>query len=613
MSGGDFSFDMQLTGGQADSTDQTRYMAPPFDARMISGEKALLLNSRDNELRKLPLSLVRILGLCDRFRTLDEHTRHIARKLELPDGQYTSLEQTLRQAAREKLLKSERDVFGQLVAKPASTPADTSIETLFVRTCARPDTLERLLESIERHENTTALKRCVVLDDDHAGTSARETAAVVARCRERLPIDVHHVTPGQRRTLLEYIASRSDASSEDLIWCIEGDEDDNRPSYGSSLNLALLLGAGEKIALIDDDATLEAFRLETSGEAVRFCPFHSAKLAFPEPGRELETQFTPLTDHPVKLHDRYLGHTGDELARTGEDDLGGLFAELDPQVLFELGGGSRVRVTSNGTLGDPGTSGIQWLFTESAENLQPLFASEERYRELIGQRLLARSPQCVQASTAINLMTTTLTGIDNRELLLPTQARGGNEDLLFGALVAYLHPGSLHLGLPHMLLHMRPEPRKWQESDLDRARTTNQGRYLADQIEQLARRTPGSDVQSRLQILKGWMENLASLDASSLTWRLHQDLLELRASTIEAMRNARESFQPAPWLVADLDRAMAAHSTITDQTRRSMDRLADRLPVFAGRYAGSLPGWDRAWHYCRDTGIDTLLEYVARQ
>ncbi len=608
-----FSFDINLPRGSSAAAATTRrYIAPPFDARLLSDQEATLLVSRQQHSVRLPVSSARILGACDRFGTLDELAQHVAGRLRVPPTQTGGIARELQDLADRGLLQSEDDVHRRLLDTGSADHTAQPIETLFIRTCNRPDTLARLLESLAAQGEHSGLKHCAVLDDSR-GEAGDQTAAVIADYRNRLPLQLHHVGRQQRRSLIAAIASGCDCDIDRLRWLIEGDDDDSEPGYGISLNLALLVGAGERFAIMDDDASLDAYRIDGTNSIHRFTPTPSVRLVFPEPHGELSGQFEALTTSPVSEHARYLGLDGAGFARLGDDDRVSLYARVDPQLLFDLHAPTRIRITSNGTLGDPGTSGIHWLFAEPADHLAPLCASEQRYRELVGQRRVARSPDSIQASSAFSLMTTTLTGIDNRELLLPTQARGGNEDLMFGALVTWLHPGSLHAGMPHMLLHMRPQPRCWDLSEIDRPRSTNRGRFLATQLNRLGPNLPAGDVDHRVSLLGAWLESLASSRTEELRWRLQQDLLDLRGDTIERIRNRLAELSPPEWLAADFRRSLKAHSQEEDADHQRLDQLALDLPRFARHYAAGLKSWCQAWRYCSTTDTGELLTATARQ
>ncbi|MEE4303649.1 MAG: hypothetical protein V2J19_05800 [Wenzhouxiangella sp.] len=614
MSNDSFSFSMPLSGGTLSGAETERYLAPPFDARMADSGQALLLIQGDATIRRVPVQLMQAFGQCNRFRSLEDHTREIARALRVPPQQTGAVRQALDELVRRQLLLSEEQTLQRLQAPDTETcaPSNDSIGCLFIRTCHRAETLDRLLASLARRPLPEGLEHVVVLDDDADPEGRRATRAVVDRHRDTLPCNLALIDQSSRGQLLDRIAHEAGAEPDRLRWCIEGDPKSNETSYGASLNFALLLGAGKLIAMIDDDATLDAYELAGSNERPAFRRQQSTKLHFPEPEQDLPGQpFEAIEAHPVDLHQRLLGSSTGHLAELAGSDCTGLLEDLDPQLLSELSGASRVRLTSSGTLGDPGTAGLQWLFDERPEHLQPLCESEDRYRRLIEQRRVARSARRPEVTTAYALMTTTLTGVDNRDPLLPTQPRGANEDLLFGALVDFLHPGSLQANLPHMLFHMRPEPRRWQPSDIEQPRGVNRGAFLSAQIESLRTRLPHGDVDSRVDLLAGALSGLARTRREEIAWQLRQELLEVRSQMIERVTSVRQALKPPPWLDRDFARVIESHGQIDEAQNRQLDEMAAQLPSFLHAYTDALPSWMASWRSCRKTGIDKLLEYAS--
>lgn len=606
MNDNDFSFSVSASPGGPRPGDGTRYLAPPYNARLIDRQTVSLLVSGQPQARELPLWLVQVLSQCGRFRTLDEHSRAVARALQVPPPRSADVREALDQLVESSLLLSESEVLARLASR-RSEPPQRPIETLFIRSCGRADTLHRLLDSLAGSGLPEGLTQCVVLDD---GREAEERAAirsVVSDFEERLDGKLRLIDVAQRRRLVETIATDAGVETESLMWTVEGDQDDPAPGYGTSLNLALLLGAGSRLAIMDDDASFDAFELPGVGQLPAFRRSQSARTHFPEPDWNLPGAHYPVLErHPLVCHDDLLGATGGDLAELGRDDRRGLIGDFDPQLMRELSGATKVRLTSSGTLGDPGTASIHWLFAEDAVHLQPLCESEARYRELIGQRRLARCAGRPEATTAFALMTTTLTGIDNRELLLPTQGRGANEDLLFGALVDYLHPGSLQLSLPHMLFHQHPEPRRWHEADIERPRNIERGAFLAREIGQLAETARSHDPHRRADLLTAALRDLAGAD--DLTWRLERELLESRADLIERIEATRQALRPPPWLNRDFERLLRAQRSITDEDEQRLTRLAAALPAFLESYSASIPHWRRAWEHCRSRELTDLLD-----
>jgi len=60
-----------------------------------------------------------------------------------------------------------------------------------------------------------------------------------------------------------------------------------------------------------------------------------------------------------------------------------------------------------------------------------------------------------------SLMTTTLSGIDNSDALLPTLPCGPGEDTFFGELVRFVYPATTLCEMPWMLHHQPERPRSW--------------------------------------------------------------------------------------------------------------------------------------------------------
>lgn len=599
-------------GGKPAREGATRYLAPPFDARVADSGQALLLIHGEQAIRRLPLQLVQVFGQCNRLRTFDEHVRAITRALRVPQQQAGAVGQALDELIRRRLLHTEAAILERLGSRPAaerSGPATGVVSDLFIRTCGRPETLERLLKSLTRNPLPQGLERVVVLDDDASPRGRQATRAVVERHRTGLDGKLTLIDASERRAILERIAHEAGADAERLRWSVEGERECDEPSYGASLNFALLLGAGRLIAIVDDDATLDAFALPESHPRPALRRRQSARLDFPEPQWALPgDHYKAVDEHPVELHARLLGTRLGRLVGAADIDHAGLLDDLDPQLMSELRDESRVRLTSSGTLGDPGTGSVQWLFTEPSEHLQPLCDSEDRYGELLLQRRVARAAIRPEVTTAFALMTTTMTGIDNRDLLAPTQPRGANEDLLFGALVGFLHPDTCQANLPHMLLHMRPQPRRWQSSDLDQPRGVDRGAFLTSRVHALRSHLPHGDAESRVRLLAEALGGLAQTERDELAWQLGQELLEVRGQFIEQVTATREALEPPPWLDRDFARVIERHGQISENDGRRLTAIAADLPQFLRNYAAGLPDWVKSWQFCRSTTFDNILE-----
>ncbi|WP_376696992.1 glycosyltransferase family protein [Wenzhouxiangella sp. EGI_FJ10305] len=603
-----FSINMNWSMGQQDSGDPTRYIALPFQAHSIHDGQVLLMVAGSTETRRLPVQLAHLLSCCTGLRTIAEHARHAAGAMRLPHQQVAGLKQPLQQLIDAKLLTSERDLFENLAAGDDANDDEHPIETLFIRTCARPETLRRLLESLARQPEG-GLKRCVIIDDSKEASDRQATREAVEAARSMFGIGLHLVDHARRRALLKTIAHAVGCESASLEWFLEGEADEKALTYGAGPNLSLLLGAGSRFALMDDDATLDAFVPEGSRNRPIFSPEPDDRLWLPDPDAEVPgSDLGQLDENPLSAHARYLGRRPGDLLDADDPDRSETLGQLTPDLLHQLTKQPRIRLTCSGVLGDPGTEDVQWIYGMPAEDLRVLCSSEDAYRRRVFQRRVLRCPQRAVATPAYGLMTTTLTGVDNRELLLPTAARERNEDMLLGALIAFLYPRALHLTLPHALYHMRPKPQEWSADDLDRVRRPGRARYLCAWLEDLAPQCHTRDPQARTDMLIAALRDLAQQDRDSLKAAVERLQTELRSNLVQRIQRSCDELKPPDWLRADFRRVMEACATIPADEPDRLDRIAASTQRFAANYADKLPDWCRAWRHCSDTGIERLLE-----
>src|SRR5699024_4631551 len=119
--------------------------------------------------------------------------------------------------------------------------------------------------------------------------------------------------------------------------------------------------------------------------------------------------------------------------------------------------------------------------------------------------------------------------------------------------------------------------------------------------------SPG-DAESRVRLLAEAFAGLAHGGPDALAWQLRQELLEVRAQTIEQASSVRERLQPPPWLERDFARVIQRHGQVDEHDERKLREIAAELPQFLTRYSAALPDWMASWQYCRGAGIDELLE-----
>ncbi|MEE4296520.1 MAG: hypothetical protein V2J20_07895 [Wenzhouxiangella sp.] len=610
MSGDDFSFSFSMPAApQQPARRAPRYIARPFEAHPV-GDQTLILGSGSDHSVPAPLFYAQMLAHCDRFKTLDEHADSVVSSFGLPAEQRAAVRQGLAGLVERDLLQAEQTVFESLVGTQQTQKSQLGpLRTLCIRTCNRPDDLARLFDSLKTHVRETSLERVLILDDASEPEAVDKTAQAIAAAEVGRWIRLIHIDRARRSEMLRHIASESGVELGQLHWLIEGDPEDSEASYGANLNLALLLTAGERFLMIDDDAGLQPFALEPPRNAISLRVENDFKVRFPTDQIPEVRQYKPLDINPINEHARVLGEPLGTLARSQGLQDGHLLQELSPQMIHDFSARPRIRLSTNGTLGDSGTGSMLWQYTLPAEQLAGWQEDEGRYRREAFGRRVARSTLETQIGSSVSLMTTTLTGVDNRELLLPVPAKGRGEDLIFGIGIRFLYPGTPCCALPWMLPHRQESSRRWSDEDLERQMGAGLTDFIASKMEDLAETTLPERPSARSRVLASYFIHLAAMDEPQLVNQVRRHLLQRRANLADRVKTTLNSLNaPAPWLEKDLLGIIERHSQIQPEDTAKLELLVAPFQSFCKHFGQALPSWIKAWQWAETVDLVERLE-----
>lgn len=577
-----------MTDSSNDSA--TRYLSVPFRAHSIGDNEVLLRAAGTDMAQRLGLGLVQILSTCTGLGTLPALAEQARQKLGASAAQLAGIRHGLDQLVQRNLLQPETTLRESLTQQQSTAVA---IKQLFIRSCDRPQDLDHLFNSLEaHHQQGHALPQITVVDDSRDASHIEHNGQRIVLASERLGQTVRHIDRAARRQTIETIASGSGADLASLRWLIDGDDTALEPSYGSTLNFALLLSAGQGLLVMDDDAELDPHALTPSASRdVIVHPYQALTISTLETaGDELE-QATQLALDAVAAHGQLLGtQLGTVLAGDAEATLN--LEHLTPALAHDLKHAPRIKLSSNGSIGDIGVSSLHGVLAERGSQLTSLAQARPEGRGQGLSRRYTRSTDVLQLAPAWQLMTTTLTGIDNTELLLPTIVHGRNEDLLFGEWLKFMHPNSLIATLPWMLPHRRHAQRSWDESALDQAPQPSVARLLSDLLSQQPK-MPSTDTDIRAEYAAQWLNDLAHQAVTTLTDQCQAEQMARRAEIIEGLRRNRDLTDPPAWLAAYFERAIGA--ILKDTAAPPINALQH----YAHRTAKALPAWTTAWHWCQ--------------
>lgn len=594
------SFNFSFQTGAASPGDSARLIARPCDTFPLGDDDYWVRPLQAARPLALHRSAVEALMLCDAFRSLSGHVEAIAARHPGWRSNPAGLHRVLEGLRASGLLARSDDVAEALDA--GRTWTGEPLDTLFVRTCNRPEALARLLRNLVQR-SPRGLDRVVVIDDARDDAGSQAAARELAAAGHAAPFAIRHAPRGVRRALAASLGGTA-ASTAALETYLIGD-DDERPTHGAAFNTALLLGAGRRFAVIDDDATLSAFAAPEAGDAsTRFSPGHRRRFLLDDSDAALRRVCAELDDDPFARHAYALGRPIGSLA--GERFLD----DLDASALARLSARSRVRMTLNGTLGEPGTMDRIAVLTGESNDLARAVRAGGSFRSRLRDGRLALHARAPTASTEMAVMATTLTGLDGRELLPPTLPAGRGEDLLLGAALAFVHPGCLFLDLPFMLAHRPDEPANADRGEIAVTRRPGAAAVITRLIESQPDPVGGADPGRRLETLAALLGELGEADDGSVSELIRAETTEARAGLIAALRANQPATRDSESASRALAQAIDAQQRFDEADRDHCRALADPLRRFARFSAGALDTWHRAWRQSAEASVDELVAEV---
>lgn len=429
-----------------------RFAMPACDSWQVPG--GILLYSRHNG-AKIVVSqeVASVVQRCDRFLTLEEHARRLMALYPALAEQPDSVRQVLESLRSAGVLVAAEALCDD-GAQPAVEPRPADKPSICITTRDRPDLVRRLFESLLRQVRLSRFRCIYLIDDSRDPGSVRENAEALEAFRVVSPVDAVHVGPERQRALSAALNDAVPGAAPGLAALLDPTWWGGLPTYGRARNLALLLTAGQRCLMLDDDVLCEAWHSPGGRTGLAFWGEREAD--FLSGAADLQ-RFAPLGEDPLSAQIACLGASLDEsLRKLGHDGMSPeLLADAPVELLGRVSGDSPILVTQCGTLGDPGTEDNSWLALLEAGSVRRLLDHPGGLQAAFASRQVWLGYPVPTFTDMANM--SQLTGLDNRELLPPYLSGMRGEDRLFGTVTGYLHPRGLVLDYPWAIAH-RPEP-----------------------------------------------------------------------------------------------------------------------------------------------------------
>ena len=582
----------------------------------LSNSECVFQVKRTGDAHVMTFQVLQALDQCREFRTMDEHVARIQSTIPGLEHQREAVTRVLQSLTERDLLISD-DRFTERL-RGGVTPAAAPLRAIFVRACDRPAQLERLLASIGDYERRSrAGRHYVVLDDSVLAANIDRHRDLLREFARTTGCKVTYVGPAERQRLVERLAKAVPSSQAALQRLLMPQAGATRFGGGRSWNLALLLSAGGRMALFDDDQRLPLRRHELARGGLDLNP---TQLPFARFYRNMEEALAvgeEIAEDPFNLHLDVCGIGVGELVSRGDYGLNReSLRGLNLARLAHLNSDTRVLATQQGTYGSARSESAAWIYHLDAAGRADLCSSREAYLTNIEAQFIW---QGTARARLASISWFTPFAFDNSLLLPCTNAVGRGEDALFSAAAHFCHPDALVLELPVAVGHLQEQSRGRSARTLQ-ANTPRLNHFATDYIQRQFGTFLSSDAAQRLGLLADIFRDLAGASRTARITHLREYLNYVRADAIERLQQQFEAATDAPvYWQADVrsiidanGRALIAKAPprLGDWSDEfDADACAEALRQELGELADNYDAWPQLWQHAREAG-DKLLAGV---
>ena len=436
-------------------------------AYQLPDKKVLVRNPRNGRSSVVTRRVFSALTLCENFRTLDDHSRHLQNSDPAMQGQDEEIKRVLRTTLNDGLMVSAAEICDLITpagrTKNAKEEAAANSAVVVIITWERPEPLQRLLESVLENGDPQNFHALYVVDDSRKPENISKNQEIVNDFRDKSPIHTIYFGQQQQQQLLKKIIKKVPQHEQAVRFLADQSRWTDYWTSGLTRNYALLLSVGKRLVVLDDDTICEVYELLERGNGVtlsnrpREADFYLDNLQWD--GFRLRAD-----SDPIKAHLECLGLSlSAALGKLGVRQLepSGL-ANASMYEIGRLHAASPVLLTQCGTLGDPGTYNNNWLAKLRGASRRRMLESTDMVDNAIRNDSLWLGRKRPHFSTVANM--SQITGLDNRHVLPPYFPILRGEDRLFGNMLNDLFPDAAVLDYPWAIPHL-PMPVRSRSSE----------------------------------------------------------------------------------------------------------------------------------------------------
>ncbi|VAW39919.1 hypothetical protein MNBD_GAMMA01-1652, partial [hydrothermal vent metagenome] len=235
--------------------DPTLYASVAGTVQQLSKEELVFMEHQTGQNQVMTMQVLQAMGLTQQFKPMHEHIQTIEANIAELRGQASAIDKVLGFLKNKGLIISDQQWLDKIKAEH---PAGRSIPHagMVIRTCQRPDNLQRLIDSYANYFQIHGGDDSVLVFDDSADVKSQEANQKVCQAAK---INVKYHGSSWQQQFITMLKEQFVGAEKQIDWLLA--EKDGFTG-GRVWNLALLALAGKKFSFYDDDYLIQPRKAE---------------------------------------------------------------------------------------------------------------------------------------------------------------------------------------------------------------------------------------------------------------------------------------------------------------------------------------------------------------
>lgn len=580
----------------------------------LSSQECIFQIRRSGEPHVMTFQVLQAMDQCREFRTLDEHVARIQSTQPTLANKRDDVKRVLENLVQRQLLVPADDFIERLAS--VAPVVQAPMRAVFVRACDRPQQLAQLLHSLTEYERRFRVgRRYVLLDDSVLQSNIDEQRDLLREFARTTGCTVHYIGHAERTKIVDKLVREVPQAKATIAALLVRDKNAKVQRFGGGRgwNMALLLSAGARLSLLDDDLRLGLKRPPFAQGGLDPNPSAPTQAAFLANMEEAFGYGEDVDRDPFDLHLDACGQALGALTRNAYPLSRQALRGLNLSRLELLSAPSRVIATQLATYGSARTENALWLYRLEGRSRDEFWRERASYLRNVEAQHIWTGVAQAQAKEVTGFTPFTL---DNSRMLPCTNPLGRGEDSLWSALTRQTHPDAVVFDLPEGIGHVQesPRPRSSLTRDMLVPRVNH---FLRDYVQRQFGLYKAADPGQRMRLSADVLRDLAGATTTERIANLSEYLSYIRADLIDNMQHQFEAATDAP-VYWQADARAIVESNAKALLAKAPPRLGEwpddidangcaaALATEANGMADALEQWPALWRYAAEQGEKLL-------